>query len=216
MSALQEYIKNFAEFSPISCVPTRYETITVVTHPKEFYENTTNVLRVMITAHALTMRVSKSMPYTITAQLVDSNNKPTNTEISFKFFAGKPMWWNKLFPLYSEAIISGKPKFYKGDTFFIHPKKITDAEKYFTQTITITPVYKKHGIKIDDKTIQTHLVSQIPFIQEIPQPTETKINFHLGIEQKFTVHSALMEIHQPKTPQTLNNANTFLSAVEYI
>lgn len=215
---LEEFFKILPDASPISITPSRYDFINIVFNEKQIKEDANNILKIIPVANSMAVRVSKSKPYIITATLLDASSRPTNLEIQLVFFAGSPSWWNRLFPLHTVSVISGKPKTLKNIISFIHPKKIENHAKYFTekQPCNIEAIYKKHGIKITDAEIQQQMLSMAKNLRQLPDGVLKSINFHLGIDANFTLFTAITEIHRPSSIQKLEEAKKFLATLEYI
>jgi len=215
---IEKYSSHFTNFSPLFVVPSKYEIINITQNISELKEDTTSIIRVIPISHPLTLRTSKSIPYNIIAEITNKTHNNPPSRINLKFFAGNPSWWNKLFPIHKEVIISGKPKFYNNEISFIHPKKLENSNQYLSaQSKTIiTPYYKKHNTKIEDYTIQEHLLNAIKAIPEITPKVLEKIIFHLGLEKQNNLHSAITEIHKPTSTQNLTDSKHFLSTLEYI
>ncbi len=215
---LQNQVKksqDFSQITPISTAPTRYEIINLVHKIAQIKEDIPNILKVIPIKNSNTLRISRATPYTITALLVESNGDITNNQIILTFFAGNQSWWNKIFLLNNVITISGRPKFFNDKITIIHPSKLGDASIFAKKAldgsqIAIIPHYKK---SIDDLKIQEYILN---FLQSNPycENFSQQINTQLGT--KFSLNSALTQIHKPSSLESLEMAKHFLASFEYI
>ncbi|MFT4967874.1 MAG: ATP-dependent DNA helicase RecG [Candidatus Deianiraeaceae bacterium] len=214
----ETHTESLAEFSPVVFTPVRYDVTNIVYNVTQLNEDSNNIIRIIPVVHPLTTRPSKSRPYTITAYIVDESHKPTNSEIQLTFFAGSSSWWNKLFPIHTLVVISGKPKFYGETPQISHPKKIDNPNAYFerNQRTVIIPKYKKSIIKIDDPIIQRQMLEKISQIPTISQKITDSVNLRLGLDKAIEIHSALQEIHRPIEMQAFKSSQKFLATLEYV
>ena len=71
---IEKYSSNFTDFSPLFVVPSRYEVINIAHNASEIKEDVTNIIKIIPVSHPLTLRISKSVPYNIIAEIINKNH----------------------------------------------------------------------------------------------------------------------------------------------
>ncbi len=199
------------QLNPIGTSPVRYDIINVARKFFEIKEDVTNIFKVLPVKNSSVLKISRTLPYTITAFFVTQEGEVTNHQIVLTFFAGKQSWWNKIFLLHNVITISGRPKFFKDKITIVHPSKVNEGKITPTESLVITPHYKKS--KIDDSKTQSFIINQL---QTKPYTETVSPKINSQFRTNFTLNSALYEIHKPSSLENLQTAKNFLAAFEYI
>jgi|GEM_PF-6385465 len=203
--------EDFSQINPIGTSPVRYEVLNVARKFFEIKEDVTNIFKVLPVKNSSVLKISRTLPYTITAFFVTQEGEVTNHQIVLTFFAGKQSWWNKIFLLHNVITISGRPKFFKDKITIVHPSKINEGKVSLTEKLVIKPHYKKS--KIDDSKTQSFIINQLQN-KQYNETVSPKINSQF--RTNFTLNSALSEIHKPTSLEDLQTAKNFLASFEYI
>ena len=202
---------DYSHLHPIGTSPLRYEVINIANKFSDLKEEVPNIFKVLPAKNSSVLRISRALPYTITAFFVTHDGEITNHQVVLTFFAGKQSWWNKIFLLNNVVTISGRPRFFKDKITIVHPSKVNPEKTSIPESLIIKPHYKKS--KIDDSKTQAFLLNELqskPYTETVSPIINTQ--FHT----QFTLNSALMEIHKPSSLENLQAAKNFLAAFEYI
>ena len=210
VSTVKVVVEDFSHLTPIGTSPVRYEIINIANKFSDLKEEVPNIFKVVPVKNSSVLRITRGIPYTITAFFVTHEGEITNHQIILTFFAGKQSWWNKIFLLQNVITISGRPRFFKDKITIVHPSKVNPEKVAVTENLVIKPRYKKS--KIDDIKTQNFLLKELQ-AKPYTETVSPKINsqFHT----KFTLNSALVEVHKPSSLESLQAAKNFLAAFEY-
>jgi ATP-dependent DNA helicase RecG len=203
--------EDLSNFDPIGASPVRYEVINVARKFFEIKEDVPNIFKVLPVKNSSVLKISRTLPYTITAFFVTQEGEVTNHQIVLTFFAGKQSWWNKIFLLHNVITISGRPKLFKDKITIVHPSKVNEGKITPTENLVIIPHYKKS--KIDDSKTQSFIINQL---QTKPYTETVSPKINSQFRTNFTLNSALFEIHKPTSLEGLQTAKNFLASFEYI
>ena len=85
---LAELTKNLQLCKPITLTPQRYSYINIALNSSSIQENAENIIKIIPFSQSLSVKITRSRPYTIIAKILENDSNVANKEIHLVFFAG--------------------------------------------------------------------------------------------------------------------------------